>query len=533
MKTTLIRFIAIALLIACINSAQAASILGVCSNNAILDSCKANKLFFPTYERTGSTYDFNFRVDQGAIGEIDEDTAYTTTLEMLDLWEAESSLAFLDTGRLSQDITGDNFASVLETSSPLGFSPIVFDDDGEITNALFGIDPNDPDGGARTSVLGFAGATFFNTSSTEITGILESQAVFNGYLFNRTNVGGTLAAILIEFKTTILHEFGHMFGLDHAQGGNLEDFNDGTGDQEDIPVMFPFAANPLVELQHDDIASVRAVYPVGNEASSFGTITGTLVKNGTRVRGANVVAFLTDDSNPRKRAVSGPSDVNGAGDGAFLLPNLVPGTYVVKAEPIDSQFIGGSSLGLYDPISSNQMTTGFYNGDGNNIIETNNLSTGISQAQQITVTAGQTNNIVFDIGSNPGGTDDGDTDDGNGSTADVTFTLGGKAVNKAIFTKNFKTVNVKLKIVNASPGTLRNIRVSTDYPDLISFPNSDTVSFSNKKKKVKITLASYTDFLVEFPDLADPSGTGIQEIPLTVTDLDTNYVDDSQTILIF
>ncbi|MDA0772626.1 MAG: hypothetical protein O3C63_06750, partial [Cyanobacteria bacterium] len=436
MKTTLTRFIAITLLISCLNSAQAASILGVCSTNADLDRCKASKLFFPTYEKTGSTFDFNFRVDQGAIGDIDEDTAYNTTIDILDLWEAESSLAFVDTGRLSQDITGNNFASVLETSNPLGFSPIVFDDDGEITDALFG-------NGAKSSVLGFAGATFFNTSGESITGIRESQAVFNGFLFSGAGGGGSLASILVEFKTTILHEFGHMFGLDHAQGGNLEDFNDGTGDQEDIPVMFPFAANPLVELQHDDIASVRAVYPVGNEASSFGTITGTLVKNGTKVRGANVVAFLTDDSNPRKRAVSGPSDVNGAGDGAFLLPNLIPGTYVVKAEPIDSEFTGGSSLGLYDPISSNNMTTGFYNGDGNNIIATNNLNTGISQAQQITVTAGQTNNIVFDIGDNPGGTDGG-TDDTNGSTAEATFTLGGKAVKQIIRTKNFKTIIVKL-----------------------------------------------------------------------------------------
>lgn len=70
-------------------------------------------------------------------------------------------------------------------------------------------------------------------------------------------------------------------------------------------------------------------------------------------------------------------------------------------------------------------------------------------------------------------------------------------------------------------------------PDLVTFPQGDTVSFSKKRKRLKIQLASYSDFLAEFPDLADPDGTGTLDIPLTVTDLDTNYVDDSQTILIF
>lgn len=517
-------------------TANAASLLGVCTANKSLDQCPKAKLFFPTYNRTGDTFDFKFRVDIGDIGDIDEATASSSTIDILELWEAESSLDFINEGSLSQDITGNNFNSVLSTNSPLGYSPIVFDDDGTITDALFGT-------GAKQGVLGFAGATFFNTSGTSITGIKEAQAVFNGFLFSQAGGGGSMAAILVEFKTTILHEFGHMFGLDHSQGGNLEGFNNRDSDQTDIPVMFPFAANPLVELQHDDIASVRAAYPVGDEASKFGSITGTLVDDGNVVEGANVVAYLIDDSNPRKRAVASPSDILGAGDGAFTLPNLIPGTYIIKAEPIDSDFTDGSSLGIYNPIPSSQMTTGFYNGDGNNIVATNNLNTGISQAEQITVTAGSSTSIVFDIGDNPtggdNGGDNGDNDNSDGGdnggsdTNTETFTLGGAAVNKAIFLKSFKPRNVKIKIINTEPGTLRNIKVSTDYPDLIQFPKGDTVSFTKRGKKVKMTLSSFADFSAVIPELIDDSGDGTAEIPITVEDLDTGYIDDSQTLIVF
>lgn len=503
---------------------NAASILGVCSTNLNLEDCPKTKLFFPTYKKTGLTYDFNFAVDLGAIGDIDEETAFNSTLEMLDLWEAESSLRFVDSGRLSEDITSENFNTVLEPNNPLGFSPIVFDSDGKLTNALFG-------NGARSSVLGFAGATFFNITGSNIISIKESQAVFNGFLFSQAGGGGSFSAILAEFKTTILHEFGHMFGLDHSQGGNLEGFNDRSGDQEDIPVMFPFAANPLIELQHDDIASVRAVYPVGNETSSFGTITGNLLNDGAVVKGANVVAYLIDDSNPRKRAVCSPSDIEGQRDGAFVLPNLIPGTYVIKAEPIDSEFTEGSSVGVHLPISPSQMTTGFYNGDGNEIIASNNLNAGINQAQQITVTAGSTANIVFDIGANPGGGDNGGDGDSNGGTA--TFGLSGKAVNQTIFLKNFKPSSVKLKIINSKPGTLRNIQITTSFPDLIQFPKGDTISFSQAIKKVKITLASFAQFATQIPELTDGSGDGTASIPITVEDLDTGYIDDTQTLLVF
>ncbi|MDD9897442.1 MAG: hypothetical protein OXU45_00430 [Candidatus Melainabacteria bacterium] len=504
---------------------SAASILAACNDGSSPDQCSVNDIYFPTFAKVGSTYDVDYRVDLGGLGDIEEDTAFTSTQDMLELWEAESSLNFIHSARLSEDIDNTNYEPILDPSTALGYSPIVFDDDGKITNALFGQ-------GSKNSVLGFAGAVFYNFVGNDITSIAEGQAVFNGHLYSQAGGGGSLETILVSFKTTILHEFGHMFGLDHTQGGNLEGYNNNDSDLTDVPVMFPFEANPLIELQHDDIASVRDVYPVGNESSSFGTITGTLTEDGSRVRGANVVAYLVDDSNPRKRAVASPSDVAGAGDGAFRLPILVPGSYILRAEAIDSNFTGGSSVGIYDPISTSRITEGFYNGDNQPILEST-LTNALSQAEQITVTAGSSASISFNLSAT--GEDDGDDGgsgggDDNGSTAEASFTLTGQITKKAIRLKNFKQRNAKLTVRNLNPGTSITVKVSTDYPDLITFPKGDTQTFSKRKKKFVFRLASYFDFLEEFPGL---STDGSVEIPITVEDQTSGYTDDNETLLLF
>ncbi len=501
--------------------AQAASLLAVCSDNNDVDTCPKSKLFFPIYAKSGSKTPFKFKVDPSGLGDIDADTAFNSTIEVLDLWEAESSLEFqqVDGGKFDTDIDISNYDPILNAAHSLGFSPIVYDADGSITDDLLG-------SGSKTNVLGFAGATFFTTSGGTITGIKESQAVFNGYLYKTSNVGGTFNSVLNDFTTTILHEFGHMFGMDHTQGGDLDGFNAHASDLTDVPVMFPIAANTLVELQKDDTASVKEAYPLGTEASLYGRIEGKLLKNGAPIKGANVVAFKVDDSNPRKKAVASPSDVDGAGLGTFVMPNLDPGAYIVKAEPIDSDFVDGSSVGLHSPINSNLMTTGFYKGDGELVLATSSLNTGVNQALQLNVTAGSTANIVFDIGSNPTGGDS--TNNGQGAS----FTLSGRAINtsRGIFLNSFSTKTLKLKITNLTPGQSKTVKLSTDYPDLIQFIPSDTITFRKSVKQVTVRFAGYLLFVDAVSDLND---LGSAFIPLTVEDLGTGYIDDTQGFLVF
>ncbi len=502
------------------NQVNAASLLAVCSDNSDLDSCPQSKLFFPIYAKSGSKTPFKYKVDPSGLGEIDADTAFNSTVDLLALWEAQSSLDFqqVDGGKFDEDIDNSNYDPILNPSHSLGFSPIVFDDDGSITDDLFGQ-------GSKSNVLGFAGAVFFTTSDSNITGIKESQAVFNGYLYDRSNVGGTLSSILNQFQTTILHEFGHTFGMDHTQGGDLDRFNTDTADLTDIPIMFPIAGNPLVELQKDDIASVKAAYPIGDESSLYGRIEGRLLKNGSPIKGANLVAFKIDDSNPRKKAVASPSDIDGVGLGAFTLPNLDPGTYVIKAEPIDPDFVEGSSVGMHTPISSSKMTTGFYKGDGELVLATSNLTTAASQALQLNVVAGETTDISFDVGTNP------ISSNGNNNGLTASFTLAGRAIkSQGVFLNTFSKTSVTLKIINLHPGQVTRVKLSTDYPDLIQFLPKDTISFKKDYRKIEVRLASYLMFVSTINDLND---LGSAFIPLTVEDLDTGYTDTTQGILVF
>ena len=507
---------------------RAAGILAICSGNASLSNCADSKLFFPLYRTTNNVTTFNYRIDQGALGDLSSDTTVSVTEDLLGKWAAESSLIFTRTGTgfLDEDIDSSNYSPILEPNNPLGYSPVIWDADGDIIEDILG-------NGTKDYVLGFAGATCYNSSnigtscagvSGDVNRIVESQTLLNGYLFNGDNTGDSPSTILEDFKTTLLHEFAHMFGIDHTQGGDLEGYNNSSGDYTDIPVMFPAAANPLEDLQQDDIAAVRLAYPVGDEDTKFGTIRGTLLKSGNLIKGANVVAYKLGETNPRKLAVAAPSDSDGSDK--FILPNLLPGTYVLFAEPLDSSFTGGSSVGLHDPIKANKMTSGFYNGHELAIVETTDLDTGLAQAEPIEVVAGETTDILFETVVTSSGTGSG----GSGNGDEASFITGGRAFNgNAIFLKTNKKKKVKAKLVNQNKGETRSLSFSTDYPDLIQF-KPETLNFSKRSRKVKIKIASYNDLVGTFPEL-----DSFEEItiPVTITDSTTGYIDNGNSLILF
>ncbi len=508
-------------------SSYAASLVGICRNTSKAASeCSSSRLFFPTYPVSGGSAEFLYKIDQGSIGDIGENQARTLAESMLTLWEDVSSIDFVRKGNglLDEDIDSNNFIPVLEPSTTLGFSAVVWDDDGQITEELFGR-------GSSDSVLGFAGPTFLNTTSNTIESIAESQSVFNGLLFRGANTGDSQSQILSTFQTTILHEFAHMFGIDHTQGGNIDDYNNFTGDLKDIPVMFPAAANPDVGLLQDDIAAVKIGYPLNTDSNNFGSISGSLNQSGVAVEGANVIAFKIDDDNPRLNAVASPSDVDGQGFGNFELPSLLPGNYILRAEAIDSSFTGGSAVGIHSPISSSAITEGFYSGDNSAVLETDNLTNAAANAFVISVSAGSNTNINFDLNASAtnDNNNDNDSDNSNNDNGDDTsFSISGGAFNNVIFLRNKRT-RKRFRINREGQGQ-RNISISSDYPDLISFRPGDTVSFSKKRRRMRIVLESFNEFLETFPNLEEDGGV---EIPITFTDNDTGYVDNGNSIFVF
>ena len=228
---------------------------------------------------------------------------------------------------LGTDYNKSNYAGVFSNFSD-GLNPVIFDTDGSITDAIFGV-------GAKSSILGFAGSAYF-TSGPSAGKYAEGRAVLNGAL----NVSDGLWTVVLA------HEFGHFFGLDHSQIDNVQGMA-----QSNYVLMYPIAYRTLVSLHEDDAAAVTSLYPSASATAVYGQLTGTFTTAaGTPILGANIWAKETSTG----KAYSVVSDFLTQGNGYFRL--LLPaGTYTLRAESIDAGFTGGSGVGPY-ANSSNDIS---------------------------------------------------------------------------------------------------------------------------------------------------------------------------------
>ncbi len=207
---------------------------------------------------------------------------------------------------------------------------IIFDHDGQITEDIFGA-------GSSSNVLGFASAVR-----------LDSQGKTFDYAFAVLN-GPNSTDVL--FAPTILHELGHLIGLDHTQTGFEFAESVTSADNTSVPVMYPILQwQGTRVLLRDDIAWVSWLYPTPEFRTTTGTITGKVLRaSGAPLLGANVVAVQVQDlGESRNERVSVVSDFLVNSDGSFEIPGLTPGNYYVFVEPIDPGFIMGSSVGPYE-----------------------------------------------------------------------------------------------------------------------------------------------------------------------------------------
>ena len=216
------------------------------------------------------------------------------------------------------DVTSANYSTYLGNFSD-GLSPVIYDSDGSIVDLLLGT-------GAKASVLGFAGSGGICGSSARFT---EGRAVING------SIGVSDATM----TNVLAHELGHLIGLDHSQLDNTQGLA-----SSNYPLMYPIAYRTLQSLGDDDTSAVTALYPAASASASYGTLNGTfkLADGVTPVLGANIWVRETTTN----KVYSSTSDYLMQNNGAFqmLLP---PGTYTLRAEAIDRQFNGGSSVGQY------------------------------------------------------------------------------------------------------------------------------------------------------------------------------------------
>jgi hypothetical protein len=203
----------------------------------------------------------------------------------------------------------------------VGFtSAVPFDDDGIST---FGFD-------AQPDLDRVLGATSFvvDTLNGEI---VESDVFFNSIFTWSTAAAGD--ASRFDLQSVATHEIGHFVGLGHSAIGETEIRPDGgrrviaSG-----AVMFPISLGRGITadrtLQPDDIAGVSDLYPDGDFDDTTGAISGRVVRNGTGVIGAHVIAF-----NPKTGVIIGGFSI-GEG-GTFQIAGLTPGAHVIRVEPLD------------------------------------------------------------------------------------------------------------------------------------------------------------------------------------------------------
>lgn len=279
------------------------------------------------------------------------------------------------TGSIGQ-VGIDNYESYLFLSQNAdislvsdGLSPVVFDDDAAIIAEVTGEEN-------KYLVLGLAGAVGFNSDYSTIQ---EGQALFNCRCLTNHPAGpcytsdnqSVVEVTEEELDFIIVHEMGHFLNLDHSQV-NLTQFENGNdSDDKDIPIMFPFVFDPgeTITARRDDIQALAGIYPAADFTDEWCLISGNLKdKNGNDLRCADMWA---EDGDPGHTvagvsgALAAAEDTNSDGDttdsgecstncGYFAMYQKAGVEYAVTVKPIETTFVGGSSVG---PCVDSQLTT--------------------------------------------------------------------------------------------------------------------------------------------------------------------------------
>jgi hypothetical protein len=267
-----------------------------------------------------------------------------------------------------------------------------------------------------------------------------------------------------------------------------------------------------LNLQKDDISSINIAYPKNQIVNNSGTITGRLINGNQAVLGANIIAY--NINNPLQQMVTSASDVDGLDQGNFVLPYLSPGSYIIKVEPIASEFTSGSSVGLHSPPENpSSIPASFYNGS-QAVLQNLSLDSALSQAFKIDVVAGKNiNNIEINLGENE----------------PTNFELSGKAINQVIFLREGEAQFINLRIDKIGSGS-RYIDLSTDYGNLVSFSeNPVRIKSTETTKIIKVRYSSLNKFVRILGD--ELSGTF--SIPIQAEDIVSGDIVANKILRVF
>ncbi|MBT8129789.1 MAG: hypothetical protein KJP10_07340, partial [Gammaproteobacteria bacterium] len=290
-----------------------------------------------------------FNIEIGELGPIPNPAADLLVMDALSIWNSiTTSTISLTQGAdvtidgVAVDIDETNFTRVIPDPNNTvihndddGQNPIVYDADGSIVDAFFGIGQGT---GPDASVVGFAASSIIIGSSF----FTEGFAVINGNSNLRINDD--------QRKLIVAHEIGHFLGLDHTQTNidNSESFFDSCRSADppvlaQYPLMYPYACRTDLSTLVDDDAALATLYPQADFYASQGQLTGRFITtDGAAIRGANL--WVEDRLTGEVFSIVSDYLTQCTGFFALMLP---PGEYILHANSVNREFYGGSSVGPY------------------------------------------------------------------------------------------------------------------------------------------------------------------------------------------
>ena len=312
----------------------------------ILALSSAQSLFAggPLYVHNGKPMVWNgpirYVIDPGPLGTLSSNAVADLVRGAFGTWENVPTATFTsrDEGFLPVDVTSFNWRDYLliDCESPPSQSPIIFDNTGRIIEDIKGV-------GSSRTIAGFAGVSC--DSAGPIGEVLKEGVENPVFTHGVAVLNGTSSA---SFGSVLLHELGHLIGLDHTQVNLSLAHNPSYGPS--VPIMFWTSVGQDNTLNRDDIAWISELYPQPFFSSNTGRISGQVFRRiGTPFPGANVVTARIDPDfrESLSETVAVVSDYLAKGDGSFELPGLAPGDYVVSIEPLHSETLGRSRIGQY------------------------------------------------------------------------------------------------------------------------------------------------------------------------------------------